>query len=361
MTFQQVIGYKSKKTASAGLLMAAILLLSAGSAYAQSADPLAQFRRDAAPQQQQQSQQSTTQSAGQGQVPPPTMGDFQTPSNFNEFPEMDLGLTPEEQREEAERQMRESAYDAAITGLMPLEPEEIDRLLERYRVIRESSEQRVGGKPKPVIKVETVSLEPGSVPSTISVSPGHVTSVNLMDITGQPWPIEEMSWGGDFEVVSPGSGGHVIRITPLKAHAMGNLSVQLAELNTPVVFTLETQLEEVQYRFDARIPLYGPLATTPIIDPGVTITAGTDRDMTSILQGVIPTSASRKTLNGTDGRTSVYALGGTIYLRTPLTLLSPAWNSSVKSGDGMTVYSLSDTPVILLSDKGKLVRVSVED
>jgi intracellular multiplication protein IcmK len=45
-----------------------------------------------------------------------------------------------------------------------------------------------------------------------------------------------------------------------------------------------------------------------------------------------------------------------MYVRSPYSLLSPAWNSSVRSADGMNVYSLEYTPVLLLSDKGKMVR-----
>jgi intracellular multiplication protein IcmK len=62
-------------------------------------------------------------------------------------------------------------------------------------------------------------------------------------------------------------------------------------------------------------------------------------------------------VSGTDGRTTAYMVGDTTYVRTPLTLLSPGWSGSVSSADGMNVYSLSNAPVILLSDKGQVSRV----
>ena len=64
-------------------------------------------------------------------------------------------------------------------------------------------------------------------------------------------------------------------------------------------------------------------------------------------------------IEGTDGRSGVWRLAGRIYLRTPLTLLSPAWSSSVTSADGMNVYVLNDTPVILLSDEGRVVKAHI--
>jgi intracellular multiplication protein IcmK len=64
-------------------------------------------------------------------------------------------------------------------------------------------------------------------------------------------------------------------------------------------------------------------------------------------------------VDGVDGRTTVWKIAETVYLRTPLTLLSPAWNASAASADGMNVYTLEDTPVILLSDQGRMVKARI--
>jgi intracellular multiplication protein IcmK len=47
------------------------------------------------------------------------------------------------------------------------------------------------------------------------------------------------------------------------------------------------------------------------------------------------------------------------YVRTPLTLLSPGWQHSVSSADGMNVYMMASAPVLLLSDRGRVVRARV--
>ena len=54
-------------------------------------------------------------------------------------------------------------------------------------------------------------------------------------------------------------------------------------------------------------------------------------------------------------------MGGTTYVRTPLTLLSPAWQSSVSSADGMNVYALTNAPVLLLSDGGEFQRAILKE
>lgn len=49
-----------------------------------------------------------------------------------------------------------------------------------------------------------------------------------------------------------------------------------------------------------------------------------------------------------------------MFIRTPLTMLSPSWEASVSSADGTTVYELGQsTPVLLMSDGGSLIRARV--
>ncbi|HEY8964360.1 MAG TPA: DotH/IcmK family type IV secretion protein [Alphaproteobacteria bacterium] len=319
------------------------------------ADPLAEFRKA-----------NEQPKADPAENPPvPTPGGFQQPTagaaanqNYNL---QDIAEVTEEERAELEQKARESAFDAALNGMMPMSPEQIRALLDKYKVTREASESRIGGAPKPEITVQTVSLEPGVAPPVIKLSPGHVTSLTMMDMTGQPWPVQDVSWGGNFEIISPGEGGHVIRISPMGATEVGNLSVMLVGLKTPVTFELETQLDVVQYRFDARIPEYGPLATPPLIEQTVSIQAGTDKVIGQVLDGVPPAGTEKLAVSGVDARTAVYRAGGSMYLRTPLTLLSPGWSASVKSADGMTVYVVNNSPVFLLSDRGKMVRAVVEE
>ena len=116
----------------------------------------------------------------------------------------------------------------------------------------------------------------------------------------------------------------------------------------------------VDYRFDARIPKLGPLAKTPLIEHGgLKSVVGTDENLVQILDGTPPSDAEKLKVDGTDGRSKAWRVSGRMYLRTPLTLLSPAWSSSVASADGMNVYVLNNTPVVLLSDEGRVVRASI--
>lgn len=342
-----------RKLLCAGLATALLTSpsLFSSQAFAQDADdPLARFEKKA--------------TAPQNGTPLPTPGGFQEATTEQQltFEAMQLEgqLSIEEQQAELERKTRDAAYDAALNSLMPMKPDEILRLLDHYKKTRKAAEKRLGGQPTPEVTIETISLDPGAVPPTVKLSPGHVTSVNILDITGQPWPVQNVSWGGNFEIISPEAGGHIIKISPMKAHEVGNMSVQLLGLKTPVTFTLTTNLEVVQYRFDAQIPEYGPYADMPIIDPGITTVAG-NGTLTSVLQGLLPSGAKRLSVSGVDGRTSVYRMQDTTYVRTPLSLLSPGWTQSARSADGTTVYVINNSPVLLLSDRGKMVRASIQE
>lgn len=263
----------------------------------------------------------------------------------------------EKSPEQIEAETRKEAFDAALQGLLPLRPEEIRTLLERFDRTQESVQIPIYPNPKPEVTVQNVPLDPGQPPVSVKVAYGHVTTINILDTTGAPWPIEDISWAGDFEVVeaASGSSSHILRISPQSEFAFGNMSLRLVSLDTPVVITLETSREIVHYRFDAVIPQIGPLGKVPLIEAGVSITAG-DKDLTSILEGIVPQGAERLEVAGVDSRTSAYAFNGMTVLRTPFTLLSPAWQSSVSSADGTRVYAFQETPVVLLSERGKTIR-----
>lgn len=263
--------------------------------------------------------------------------------------------TPEELSEE----IRQEAFDAAITGLFPMRPEEIKEVLRQYDKTGRAVEEPVFGAPKPEITVATISLDPGVAPLVIKTATGHITTLSMLDATGAPWPIQDIGWAGDFEVIEPEEGGHIVRITPMSIAAYGNMSIRLLKLQTPVTITLTTRKDEVQYRVDARIAEFGPQSAPQIIDGGSERVAGNDLLM-SILDGVSPSGAVRLDVGGVDGRTTAYRINEMTYVRTPLSLLSPGWQQSVSSADGMNVYALSDTPVLLLSDHGRFTRASLK-
>ncbi len=262
---------------------------------------------------------------------------------------------------QVEKELKNEAFSKALEGMLPLKPEQIRRLLEEFDRTQESYELPVYPLPKPEMTVKTISLDPGAKPLTVRVAQGHVTTLNMLDVTGGPWPIEDITWAGNFNIIQSGdteNGVHFVRITPQSEFAYGNMSIKMLGLKTPIVMTIETSRDLVHYRFDAIVPDYGPMAEAPLIEGGVSLAAGNPA-MSSMLQGIIPSGARRMTVSGTDNRTTAYRYAGAMYVRTPLSLLSPSWTSSVSSADGTRVYTIKQAPVLLLSDNGRMVRANV--
>lgn len=284
--------------------------------------------------------------------------------NEDEFTLEDEGVELEKSSEELEADFRRKAFDSALDKVLPLRPAEIREVLEKFDRTVESSNLPAHPYPRPESVVNNISLDPGTPPLTVRLAFGYVTTLSILDSSGSPWPIEDISWVGDFEIMEQSSKEltNLIRISPGSQFAHGNVSMRLLGLDVPVLFTFETGRDMVHYRYDAVVPKIGPQAKAQLIDTGIQLTAG-DVDMSTALSGVMPEDAERLAVSGVDGRTSAYMYNGLTYLRTPLTLLSPAWNGSVTSADGMRVYALDETPVVLLSDKGRMVRahLTVQD
>lgn len=260
------------------------------------------------------------------------------------------------EEEQKQQNFRRNSFEKAAGGLLPLTPDEVRDFMRRVEATQKAAIPPSEGPPKGGTKVVTVELDPGAVPPQIDLAADHVTTVDVVDATGAPWPILDVGIGGNFEVTPTQAGSHVLRVVPLVRSGGGDLSLLLKNLPTPVIFRLVAGGPSYQMRYDVQIPKMGPNARTPLIKlKGKELAAG-DETLTLVLQNAPPKSAERLTISGVDMRTMAWRLGNRVFVRTPLTLLSPAWNASVSSSDGTTVYDIGEAPVLLLSDNGALIR-----
>ncbi len=287
------------------------------------------------------------------------LGDGALPPGFELPVDQSLPDAEEVEAETAkkkEAEIRQRAFDAALTGMFPLKPDEIRRVLEMGDEIQQAKETPLFPSPNPESVFTTISLDPGEKPLVIKTAMGHVTTMSIVDASGQPWPILDISWAGNFDIQQPESGSNMLCITPTSEFATGNVSMRLAGLNPPVILAFRSDRENVHVRIDVQIPELGPNGIAPLISNNNPSASSGDSRLASVLEGVAPKQAKKLEVSGIDGRTTAYQLGKLMYVRSPYSLLSPAWSSSVRSADGMNVYSLEYTPVLLLSDKGKMVR-----
>ncbi len=261
----------------------------------------------------------------------------------------------DQQRREEEHNIK--SYNRAASGLLPLSPDQIREFMHKLEQTQDASQSPFAGPPKGNVRIATLSLDPGVNPPEINLAAGYVTTINMVDATGEPWPILDVGVGGNFEVSPTAAGSHVVRVMPLSRLGSGNLSVLLKDLPTPVIFRLTAGGPSVDLRYDARIAKMGPGAKAPLIQRP-RLEAGSE-SMMLILANAPPSEAKPMKVSGVDARTKAWMMGDHVMVRTPLTLLSPAWDASVSSGDGTTVYDIGDAPVLLMSDNGAMVRAQL--
>ena len=145
---------------------------------------------------------------------------------------------------------------------------------------------------------------------------GYVTTINIFDATGEPWPILDVGVGGNFEVSPTAAGSHVVRVMPLTRVSHGDLSVLLKDLPTPVIFRLAAGGPDVDLRYDVRVPKFGPDGKAPLVDHP-RLEAGNEQIM-MLLENAPPNDAKRMKISGLDARTMAWAMGDHVYVRTPL-------------------------------------------
>ena len=160
----------------------------------------------------------------------------------------------ESEQEKREREHNDKSFQRAAAGLLPLAPDQIRNFMHKLEVTQEASIPPSAGPPKGEVRVATLALDPGVEPPQVNLASGFVTTITIFDASGEPWPISDVGIGGNFEVQPATIGSHVIRIIPLTLHGIGNLSVLLKDLPTPIIFRLTAGGGAVDLRYDARIP-----------------------------------------------------------------------------------------------------------
>jgi intracellular multiplication protein IcmK len=263
------------------------------------------------------------------------------------------GISPTDQ----DKVMAEQAFQQLAQQRMPMTPEQIIRLRQLYNQTEQAAVTQPGTPPRPVATSQLVSLAPGTTPPVIRLAQGFVSSLVFLDSTGAPWPILAYDLGNPAAFnIQWDQKSNTMMIQASKQYTYGNMAVRLQNLNTPVMLTLVPGQKAVDYRVDLRIQGIGPMAKALPTESGLPGSA--DPLLLQILDGVPPPGSQLLSVLG--GKAMAWSTKEAIFLRTELTLLSPGWIASMKSADGMHAYKLQKTPLLLVSDHGKVVQLKLE-
>jgi intracellular multiplication protein IcmK len=151
-----------------------------------------------------------------------------------------------------------------------------------------------------------------------------------------------------------------LEISSASLQPRGGLVVNLKGAPKPVSFLLIAGGSAYDADLSVRVAERGPNAKTVI---GTVAAPDTSSPyLTSMLDGVPPAEAVPLSVSGVSpDLLRAWRLGDRLVIRTTYTLVSPEWTSSESGEAGMTVYSLPDTPIVLLSGEGHTVSAQLSE
>ncbi len=250
------------------------------------------------------------------------------------------------------------AFKALLDNALPLSPAQIEELHRLYDMTQQAAAAPPSTPPTPTSSSLVVNLEPGSQPPIIRLSAGFVSSLVFLDATGAPWPIVAYGLGDPNTFnIQWDEMSNALFLQSLKPYAHGNLAVRLADLNTPVMISLVSGQKEVDYRIDLQIAGRGPKAEGTLVSTALN-SAQTNPTLIHILDGIPPEGSQQLTVEPAVAQ--VWLKQNKLYVRTALTLLSPAWTATVASANGTRVYEMTKTPLLLASQDGKTITVEIK-
>jgi len=242
----------------------------------------------------------------------------------------------------------DDAFAGAVTQMLPMSPDQIAKLRLIFNETQKAAAMPPGTPPKPTTSSILVNLSPDATPPVIKLGAGYISSLVFMDSTGQPWPITAYSIGDPSAFnIQWDKVGNTLLIQAASYYKRSNLAVILKGLNTPVMITLLSGQESVDYRVDLRVPGLGPNAV--VVENGLPDSA--NPILLDVLNGIPPKGS--KTLKVEGGDCQAWLLGNKMFLRTTLDVISPAWKSVMSSIDGTHAYELQRAPVVLALQHGK--------
>ncbi len=252
---------------------------------------------------------------------------------------------------------RDEAFAGMASTLLPMTPNQIRTLHHLYDETQRAAVQYPGIPPKPTSSSLSVSLAPGATPPVIRLTSGFVTALVFLDRSSAPWPIVAYDLGDPSAFnIQWDRKSNMLLVQAITQYKTANLAVQLQGLNTPVMLTLLAGQQAVDYRVDLHVPGLGPYGVVAS-DSG--LPAPASPILLNILSGIPPIGSCQLQVTP-DGYADVWLYHARLYVRTRATILSPAWLATMSSSDGTNAYSMPITPLIIASQNGKPINLSIQ-
>ena len=307
-----------------------------------------------------------------------------------------LGLCAALAPSPASAQTADPSLKAAEDQIPFLSDETLDRLAKRVWGMRDRLEH-ANNPPmaEPANRTVSIAFTPGFVAPILQTVRGYPTSIAFFDSTGQPWPLHwEMSGNPNqsgstdcgtsasgasaasaqasaipglivptgFNVCIPIKGGNVAVITTVSNNPRGGLTVMLEGANMPIQLMLMGGASRFDSNVVANVQKRGPRAKTDLFTrSGAQPVTGAPH-LTSMLNGVGPVDARPLGVLGVPAdQARAWALGDRYYLLIEGDVVSPQPDAWAHSANGLGIYAIPPTPIVLTSIQGRTVAVQLQE
>lgn len=255
---------------------------------------------------------------------------------------------------------RDEAFENAVRTINPLSPDQIRQFRSQDNAVKRAMTAPLAPG-RPVSRALRVTLRPGEVPPQIRVEPGLVSTLTFSDVTGQPWPVMSVVVGNPSAYVAQSAGeegkSNIVVVSATAQYVPSNIAVTLVGHPVPILMSVEQGQPETDFRVDLRVDAKGPNAAQDIV--GVSSLAPTsDSVMTKFLDGT-PPPGSRRLQTSAPDMVEAWRFEDLIYIRTRGELLSPVYMGRSNNVAGVNIFQMADSPILLVSEGGRMSSVSI--
>lgn len=206
--------------------------------------------------------------------------------------------------------------------------------------------------PAEMIKeVITVSTDPSAMAPTIYTTPGHATIVNVIDQTGEPWPLVLASSGNDTLFKTAPIENHkyknVFRLQAQYRVGSSNLTLLLADKALSVTIKVISSKDRYHPQPILQITDNGPFAK-PLRRISSNLPIKNDNLMKNLIFEIAPLDFTRVKTNSNE--VVVWKSGERLFVKTKLIPTYPDGYSIYRGPNGYAAYEMPSLPVLIMSD-----------
>lgn len=256
----------------------------------------------------------------------------------------------------------------AIKSAFPFTPSEIKMI----KVIMNKNQTALAAPQVPSVfrnRSIVVSTAPGSIAPEIIISPGYITSLIILDKSGLPWPIDQIALGSANNFQFSKASDNVVTISPTNNFSTSNAIVFLKNLSTPIVFTIKTSNDIVDFKVEARVnqsniskkysqnlTKFSGITSVSKLLSSLSLSSN---ELSSLALDGIPPPSFTKLNNNAPFELETWLNNNLIYVRTELELLSPAFLSKLSSSNGTHLYKIPYMANLLFIENGMVTPVKL--